>query len=148
MCGDKNRLMLGRYSLLSTFTYYFLPLLFQGTLVGWTKGFKATDCEGEDVVDMLREAIRRRNVSYYFLFSLVYLMHSPSSSGTPLLIVTCVLGVWFGHCSSGEWHCWDNDDMRIWGSKLWDWPYCRYNHIEVTTVKVSMHVGARPHTLF
>ncbi|NXI25195.1 HXK1 protein, partial [Sterrhoptilus dennistouni] len=33
----------------------------QGTLVGWTKGFKATNCEGEDVVDMLREAIRRRN---------------------------------------------------------------------------------------
>ncbi|XP_074780311.1 hexokinase HKDC1-like isoform X5 [Athene noctua] len=33
----------------------------EGTLVGWTKGFKATDCEGEDVVDMLREAIRRRN---------------------------------------------------------------------------------------
>lgn len=38
------------------------PCLFQGTLVGWTKGFKATDCEGEDVVDMLREAIKRRNV--------------------------------------------------------------------------------------
>ncbi|MEE6488144.1 hypothetical protein FKM82_015142 [Ascaphus truei] len=34
----------------------------KGTLVGWTKGFKATDCEGEDVVDMLREAIKRRNV--------------------------------------------------------------------------------------
>uniref|UniRef100_A0A8C0XVQ7 hexokinase n=1 Tax=Castor canadensis TaxID=51338 RepID=A0A8C0XVQ7_CASCN len=33
----------------------------RGTLVGWTKGFKATDCEGEDVVDMLREAIKRRN---------------------------------------------------------------------------------------
>nr|XP_020663659.1 putative hexokinase HKDC1 isoform X1 [Pogona vitticeps]XP_020663661.1 putative hexokinase HKDC1 isoform X3 [Pogona vitticeps] len=33
----------------------------KGTLVGWTKGFKATDCEGEDVVDMLREAIKRRN---------------------------------------------------------------------------------------
>lgn len=31
--------------------------------MGWTKGFKATDCEGEDVVDMLREAIKRRNVS-------------------------------------------------------------------------------------
>lgn len=40
------------------------PPLFQGTLVGWTKGFKATDCEGEDVVDMLREAIKRRNVGY------------------------------------------------------------------------------------
>lgn len=47
---------------------FFFPLLFQGTLVGWTKGFKATDCEGEDVVDMLREAIRRRNVSYSLLF--------------------------------------------------------------------------------
>uniref|UniRef100_A0A8D0L3T3 hexokinase n=1 Tax=Sphenodon punctatus TaxID=8508 RepID=A0A8D0L3T3_SPHPU len=33
----------------------------KGSLVGWTKGFKATDCEGEDVVDMLREAIKRRN---------------------------------------------------------------------------------------
>ncbi|XP_027871931.1 putative hexokinase HKDC1 [Xiphophorus couchianus] len=32
-----------------------------GTLVSWTKGFKATDCEGEDVVNMLREAIKRRN---------------------------------------------------------------------------------------
>uniref|UniRef100_A0A6Q2Y9L4 Hexokinase-2 n=1 Tax=Esox lucius TaxID=8010 RepID=A0A6Q2Y9L4_ESOLU len=30
-------------------------------LVSWTKGFKATDCEGNDVVDMLREAIKRRN---------------------------------------------------------------------------------------
>ncbi|XP_004583497.2 hexokinase HKDC1 isoform X1 [Ochotona princeps] len=33
----------------------------KGTLIGWTKGFKATDCEGEDVVDLLREAIKRRN---------------------------------------------------------------------------------------
>ncbi|XP_035010271.2 hexokinase HKDC1 isoform X2 [Hippoglossus stenolepis] len=32
-----------------------------GTLVSWTKGFKATDCEGHDVVDMLRDAIKRRN---------------------------------------------------------------------------------------
>ncbi|KAI3377821.1 hypothetical protein L3Q82_008960 [Scortum barcoo] len=32
-----------------------------GTLVSWTKGFKATDCEGHDVVNMLREAIKRRN---------------------------------------------------------------------------------------
>ncbi|XP_060097146.1 hexokinase HKDC1 [Heteronotia binoei] len=33
----------------------------KGALIGWTKGFKATDCEGEDVVDMVREAIKRRN---------------------------------------------------------------------------------------
>ncbi|XP_068586363.1 hexokinase HKDC1-like isoform X2 [Cebidichthys violaceus] len=32
-----------------------------GTLMSWTKGFKATDCEGHDVVSMLREAIKRRN---------------------------------------------------------------------------------------
>uniref|UniRef100_A0AAQ4S6M3 hexokinase n=1 Tax=Gasterosteus aculeatus aculeatus TaxID=481459 RepID=A0AAQ4S6M3_GASAC len=31
-----------------------------GVLVTWTKGFKATDCEGEDVVGLLREAIKRR----------------------------------------------------------------------------------------
>ncbi|EMP40578.1 Putative hexokinase HKDC1 [Chelonia mydas] len=39
----------------------FVAVLLQGALVEWTKGFKATDCEGEDVVDMLREAIKRRN---------------------------------------------------------------------------------------
>ncbi|XP_063333299.1 hexokinase HKDC1 isoform X1 [Pelmatolapia mariae] len=32
-----------------------------GILVSWTKGFKATDCEGHDVVNLLREAIKRRN---------------------------------------------------------------------------------------
>uniref|UniRef100_A0A672F9R8 hexokinase n=1 Tax=Salarias fasciatus TaxID=181472 RepID=A0A672F9R8_SALFA len=31
------------------------------TLLSWTKGFKATNCEGHDVVDMLREAIKRRD---------------------------------------------------------------------------------------
>uniref|UniRef100_A0AAY4D7S9 hexokinase n=1 Tax=Denticeps clupeoides TaxID=299321 RepID=A0AAY4D7S9_9TELE len=31
-----------------------------GILVNWTKGFKATDCEGEDVVDLLREGIKRK----------------------------------------------------------------------------------------
>ncbi|XP_004587446.2 hexokinase-3 [Ochotona princeps] len=32
----------------------------QGILLNWTKGFNASDCEGEDVVYLLREAIRRR----------------------------------------------------------------------------------------
>uniref|UniRef100_A0A8D2J5G8 Hexokinase-2 n=1 Tax=Varanus komodoensis TaxID=61221 RepID=A0A8D2J5G8_VARKO len=31
-----------------------------GILVQWTKGFNATGCEGEDVVGLLKEAIRRR----------------------------------------------------------------------------------------
>lgn len=30
----------------------------------WTKGFKATDCEGENVVGLLREAIKRREVGH------------------------------------------------------------------------------------
>ncbi|XP_006884497.1 PREDICTED: hexokinase-3 [Elephantulus edwardii] len=32
----------------------------QGILLNWTKGFKASDCEGQDVVTLLREAIARR----------------------------------------------------------------------------------------
>lgn len=36
----------------------------QGILVTWTKGFKATDCEGEDVVGLLRDAIKRREVRH------------------------------------------------------------------------------------
>lgn len=39
-------------------------LCVQGILVTWTKGFKATDCEGEDVVGLLREAIKRREVGH------------------------------------------------------------------------------------
>lgn len=35
----------------------------QGVLLNWTKGFKASDCEGHDVVHLLREAIERRQVS-------------------------------------------------------------------------------------
>lgn len=42
----------------------FVCLCVQGILVTWTKGFKATDCEGEDVVGLLREAIKRREVGY------------------------------------------------------------------------------------
>ncbi|KAL0964685.1 hypothetical protein UPYG_G00327550 [Umbra pygmaea] len=55
--GMKNtRLPLG-------FTFSFPCMqksLDEGILVTWTKGFKATDCEGEDVVGLLREAIKRR----------------------------------------------------------------------------------------
>uniref|UniRef100_A0A8C5APX8 Hexokinase-2 n=1 Tax=Gadus morhua TaxID=8049 RepID=A0A8C5APX8_GADMO len=32
----------------------------QGILLRWTKGFKATGCEGEDVVTLLKDAIRRK----------------------------------------------------------------------------------------
>ncbi|XP_023609513.1 hexokinase-3 isoform X3 [Myotis lucifugus] len=32
----------------------------QGILLNWTKGFNASDCEGQDVVRLLREALERR----------------------------------------------------------------------------------------
>lgn len=34
----------------------------QGILLNWTKGFNASGCKGQDVVFLLREAIRRRQV--------------------------------------------------------------------------------------
>ncbi|XP_045855354.1 hexokinase-3 [Meles meles] len=54
---------LSRQSLPLGFTFSF-PCrqlgLDQGILLNWTKGFNASDCEGQDVVCLLREAIRRR----------------------------------------------------------------------------------------
>ncbi|NXG67352.1 HXK1 protein, partial [Hemiprocne comata] len=41
-----------------------------GILLNWTKGFKATDCEGEDVVYLLREGIKRREASFLLEFDL------------------------------------------------------------------------------
>lgn len=41
---------------------------FQGILLNWTKGFKATDCEGEDVVNLLREGIKRREVKFLCVY--------------------------------------------------------------------------------
>uniref|UniRef100_A0A672ILV3 Hexokinase-2 n=1 Tax=Salarias fasciatus TaxID=181472 RepID=A0A672ILV3_SALFA len=35
----------------------------QGILLKWTKGFKASGCEGKDVVTLLKEAVRRKQVS-------------------------------------------------------------------------------------
>lgn len=52
-----------------SFFYYFecntyTELLFvQGILLKWTKGFKASGCEGHDVILLLKDAVRRRQVS-------------------------------------------------------------------------------------
>lgn len=37
-------------------------LFLQGILLNWTKGFKASGAEGNNVVGLLRDAIRRRGV--------------------------------------------------------------------------------------
>ena len=37
-----------------------------GRLVQWTKGFKCAGVEGENVVQLLQEAIKRRGVSVFF----------------------------------------------------------------------------------
>lgn len=42
------------------FICFFLPS--QGILLNWTKGFKASGAEGNNVVGLLRDAIKRRGV--------------------------------------------------------------------------------------
>jgi len=45
-----------------------------GRLVQWTKGFRCAGVEGEDVVRLLDEAIKRRKVFYYlFCIHIVFL---------------------------------------------------------------------------
>lgn len=41
--------------------------LLQGILLNWTKGFKASGAEGNNVVGLLRDAIKRRGVSMHDL---------------------------------------------------------------------------------
>jgi hypothetical protein len=48
--------------LLCVIFIFFCFIYFQSILLKWTKGFKASGCEGEDVVTLLKEAIRRREV--------------------------------------------------------------------------------------
>lgn len=44
------------------FMLAFSHFCLKGILVNWTKGFKASGCEGEDVVGLLKDAIHRREV--------------------------------------------------------------------------------------
>ncbi len=45
------------------FTHKSLLSFIQGILLKWTKGFKASGCEGQDVVMLLKDAVCRRQVS-------------------------------------------------------------------------------------
>lgn len=64
--------VLGIDGIIFHFLIYGLFMM-QGILVNWTKGFKATDCEGEDVVNLLREGIKRREVrSSFMILSIFY----------------------------------------------------------------------------
>ena len=57
------------------FTFSF-PLrqegLASGRLVSWTKGFKCEGVEGNDVVDLLHKAIKRRKVGVFNVFPLLF----------------------------------------------------------------------------
>lgn len=65
---DREKLPLG-------FTFSF-PCKQEGLtcakLVSWTKGFKASNVEGNDVVQLLREACQRREVSICKFFFRIY----------------------------------------------------------------------------
>lgn len=59
-----------RLSLGFTFSFPLLQLgLTKGLLVKWTKGFNCSDVAGEDVVRLLKDAIRRRGVKKYIFIS-------------------------------------------------------------------------------
>jgi hexokinase len=45
--------------------------LAKATLVTWTKGFKCAGVEGNDIVELLHEAIKRHGVSVFCRFSSV-----------------------------------------------------------------------------
>lgn len=51
--------------------------LLQGILLNWTKGFKASGAEGNNVVGLLRDAIKRRGVSMH---DLAFILNISSSN--------------------------------------------------------------------
>lgn len=54
-----------RLSLGFTFSFPLVQLgLTKGLLVKWTKGFNCSNVAGEDVVQLLKDAIKRRGVKY------------------------------------------------------------------------------------
>uniref|UniRef100_A0A915KU07 Phosphotransferase n=1 Tax=Romanomermis culicivorax TaxID=13658 RepID=A0A915KU07_ROMCU len=61
-----RRLKISDQKLSLGFTFSFpcaQDALASGRLINWTKGFKCSDVENQDVVKLLQEAIHRRKVS-------------------------------------------------------------------------------------
>lgn len=46
-----------------------------GRLARWTKGFNCDGVVGEDVVTLLQQAIKRRGVGVYYLYTYIYIKH-------------------------------------------------------------------------
>lgn len=58
-----------RLSLGFTFSFPLMQLgLTKGLLVKWTKGFNCSNVAGEDVVKLLKDAIKRRGVNQIYFF--------------------------------------------------------------------------------
>lgn len=60
--------------------------LLQGILLNWTKGFKASGAEGNNVVGLLRDAIKRRGVSMHDLPFILNI------SSTDSVLESCLTG--------------------------------------------------------
>lgn len=89
----------------------------QGILVTWTKGFKATDCEGEDVVGLLRDAIKRREVRHEEDEE----EEECTGLALPLcakLRCVCTTGVRPGRGGHRQRHGGNHDDLRLRGTHL------------------------------
>lgn len=67
------------------------PSGFQGILITWTKGFKATDCVGHDVATLLREAIKRREVTVVVQSAVGCTKSIPCRNGDQTVKAPCCL---------------------------------------------------------
>lgn len=68
-CYQEHSVYAERLPLGFTFSFPLLQLgLTKGLLVRWTKGFNCSGVVGEDVVQLLKDAIARRGVNYLFIY--------------------------------------------------------------------------------
>lgn len=65
---------------------HYLFVFFQSILLKWTKGFKASGCEGEDVVTLLKEAIHRREVGAIVQVPMHWYPHRRHSASPDALV--------------------------------------------------------------
>lgn len=123
------------YGLLFIFSLWFSPSSVSGNACGMDKRIQGNWLWRGRCCWYAEGGHQEKKCELFLFELLMYSVCAASFSRTPPVTVTCVLGIRLGHRSSGEWHCWDNDDLWIWGSELWDWPYCRYGNVE--TINVS-----------
>lgn len=104
---------------------YLLFVFFQSILLKWTKGFKASGCEGEDVVTLLKEAIHRREVGAIVQVPMHGYPRRRHSADPDVLVPQCPR--WPLYSESGQYHmlllCWREISFitQQWLINYWTW---------------------------